>query len=220
MARGVNKVILVGNLGQDPEVRYTQNQKQVANLNLATSEQWTDRQTGQRQERTEWHRVVLFDRLAEIAGQYLKKGSKVYVEGKLQTRKWQNQQGQDQYTTEIVANELQMLDARGPEAGQSYGNAGYQGGQDYGQAPQQPMGGYAQQSAPQQAYAAPAAQPQQAPRPAPAQQNYAAPAPSQPRPQQPAPAAQPYGGAPQQGGQRPAQQPPQNFNDFDDDIPF
>lgn len=220
MARGVNKVILVGNLGQDPEVRYTQNQKQVANLNLATSEQWADRQTGQRQERTEWHRVVLFDRLAEIAGQYLKKGSKVYIEGKLQTRKWQNQQGQDQYTTEIVANELQMLDSRGPEAGQSYGNAGYQGGQDYGQAPQQPAGGYAQQPAPQQAYAAPATQPQQpqAPRPAP-QAGYAAPAPSQPR-QQPAPAAQPYGGAPQQGGQRPAQQPPQNFNDFDDDIPF
>lgn len=223
MARGVNKVILVGNLGQDPEVRYTQNQKQVANLNLATSEQWTDRQTGQRQERTEWHRVVLFDRLAEIAGQYLKKGSKVYVEGKLQTRKWQNQQGQDQYTTEIVANELQMLDARGPEAGQAYGNAGYQGGQDYAP-PQQPMGGYAQQPAPQQAYAAPAPQPPQAARPAPApapapQAGYAAPAPSQPR-QQPAPAAQPYGGAPQQGAQRPAQQPPQNFNDFDDDIPF
>ncbi len=110
MARGVNKVILVGNLGNDPDIRYTQNQKQVANLSVATSEQWTDKNTGQKQERVEWHKVVMFDRLAEIAGQYLKKGSKVYIEGKLQTRKWQNQQGQDQYTTEIVANEMQMLD--------------------------------------------------------------------------------------------------------------
>ena len=113
MARGINKVILIGNLGQDPEIRYTQNQKQVANLSIATTESWTDRQTGQKQEKTEWHKVVFFDRLAEVVGQYLKKGSKIYIEGKLQTRKWQNQQGVDQYTTEIVGNEMQMLDGRG-----------------------------------------------------------------------------------------------------------
>lgn len=119
MARGVNKVILIGNLGADPDIRTTTTQKQVANLSIATSEQWTDKNTGQKQEKTEWHRVVMFDRLAEIAGQYLKKGSKVYIEGKLQTRKWQNQQGVDQYTTEIVASELQMLDGANGGAGQS-----------------------------------------------------------------------------------------------------
>jgi single-strand DNA-binding protein len=113
MARGVNKVILIGNLGRDPEVRYMPNGNAVANVTLATSEVWKDKNTGEQQERTEWHRVVFFRRLAEIAGEYLKKGSKVYVEGRLQTRKWQDNQGQDRYTTEIVANEMQMLDSRG-----------------------------------------------------------------------------------------------------------
>ncbi len=113
MARGVNKVILIGNLGRDPEVRYTANGGAVANLALATTDTWRDKQTGDRQERTEWHRVVMFGRLGEIAGEYLKKGAKVYIEGRLQTRKWQDQQGGDRYTTEIVANDMQMLDGRG-----------------------------------------------------------------------------------------------------------
>ncbi len=112
MARGINKVILVGNLGRDPEMRYTADQKAVANITVATSERWKDRNTGQDQERTEWHRVVAFSRLAEIMGEYLKKGSQVYIEGKLQTRKWQDQQGQDRYSTEVVANEMQMLGSR------------------------------------------------------------------------------------------------------------
>ncbi len=113
MARGINKVILIGNLGGDPEVRYMPNGNAVANVTVATSESWKDKNTGESQERTEWHRVVFFRRLAEIVGEYLKKGSKVYVEGKLQTRKWQDQSGNDRYTTEIVANEMQMLDSRG-----------------------------------------------------------------------------------------------------------
>lgn len=115
MARGVNKVILVGNVGQDPETRFTASGSAITNVSIATSESWKDKQTGQMQEKTEWHRVVFFNRLGEIAGEYLKKGSKVYVEGKLQTRKWQDQNGQDKYTTEIVANELQMLDSRGEQ---------------------------------------------------------------------------------------------------------
>ncbi len=113
MARGINKVILIGNLGKDPEVRYSPSGAAVANCTLATSDNWRDKQTGEMQERTEWHRVVFFGRLAEIAGEYLRKGSKVYVEGRLQTRKWQGQDGQDRYTTEVVANEMQMLDSRG-----------------------------------------------------------------------------------------------------------
>lgn len=125
MARGVNKVILIGNCGQDPETRYTANGVAVTNVNLATSDVWKDKQTGQQQERTEWHRIVFFNRLAEIAGEYLRKGSKVYVEGSLRTRKWQDQQGQDRYTTEIVASEMQMLDSRG---GGQEGGFGGQGG--------------------------------------------------------------------------------------------
>ncbi|MCP3871098.1 MAG: single-stranded DNA-binding protein [Gammaproteobacteria bacterium] len=113
MARGINKVILIGNLGRDPEMRYTPNNVAVANVTIATSESWKDKNTGEAQEKTEWHRVVFFSRLAEIVGEYLKKGSKVYVEGRLQTRKWQDQNGQDRYSTEIVANEMQMLDSRG-----------------------------------------------------------------------------------------------------------
>jgi len=108
MNRGINKVILIGNLGNDIELRYMPNGTAVANLSLATSESWKDQQ-GQQQERTEWHRVTMYRRLAEIAGEYLKKGSQIYVEGKLQTRKWQDQQGQDRYTTEIIADEMQML---------------------------------------------------------------------------------------------------------------
>ncbi|WP_417534157.1 single-stranded DNA-binding protein [Marinobacterium stanieri] len=113
MARGINKVILVGNLGGDPEVRYMPSGNAVTNITIATSDTWKDKQTGQQQERTEWHRVVFFNRLAEIAGEYLKKGAKVYIEGALRTRKWQGQDGQDRYTTEIVASEMQMLDSQG-----------------------------------------------------------------------------------------------------------
>ena len=113
MARGVNKVILIGNVGKDPEVRYMPNGNAIANLTLATSESWKDKNTGETQERTEWHRVVFFRRLGEIVGEYVKKGSKIYVEGRLQTRKWQGQDGQDRYTTEIVADQMQMLDSRG-----------------------------------------------------------------------------------------------------------
>jgi single-strand DNA-binding protein len=112
MARGVNKVILVGNLGKDPEVRYSPSGSAMANVTIATTDSWKDKQSGEKQERTEWHRVVFFNRLAEIVGEYLKKGSQVYVEGRLQTRKWQGQDGQDRYTTEIVANEMQMLGGR------------------------------------------------------------------------------------------------------------
>ena len=162
MARGINKVILVGNLGQDPETKYMPSGGAVTNVSVATSETWKDKNTGQPQERTEWHRVVFFNRLAEIAGEYLKKGSKVYVEGSLRTRKWQGQDGQDRYTTEIVASEMQMLDGRGEGQG-NYAQGGYdqsapqqrqntppaqQGGFQ-----QQQQGGYQQpqQSAPQQA---------------------------------------------------------------------
>jgi len=113
MARGVNKVILIGNLGKDPEVRYSPSGVAVANLTLATSESWKDKQSGENVERTEWHRVVMFSRLGEIAGEYLRKGSKIYVEGRLQTRKWQDKSGQDRYTTEIVADSMQMLDSKG-----------------------------------------------------------------------------------------------------------
>ncbi|NNC99471.1 MAG: single-stranded DNA-binding protein [Gammaproteobacteria bacterium] len=122
MARGINKVILVGNLGNDPEVRYASNGSAIANISVATTDSWKDKNTGEQQEKTEWHRVVMFNRLGEIAGEYLKKGSQVYIEGRLQTRKWQDQSGQDKYTTEIVANEMQMLGGRG--GGESSG--GYQ----------------------------------------------------------------------------------------------
>jgi single-strand DNA-binding protein len=192
--RGVNKVILVGTLGRDPEVRFAANGTAIANLNVATSEQWNDRSTGEKQERTEWHRVVIFGKLAEIAQQYLRKGSQVYLEGKLQTRKWQDQNtGQDRYSTEVVLDingTMQMLG--GPRTGNQGGgdvafDQSYDGG--YGQAPMQ-------------------AQPRQA-----AQGGYA---------QAPMGAAQGQARAPQapaqsQAPQRPAYQP----NDFDDDdVPF
>ena len=113
MARGVNKVTLIGNLGNDPEVRYSGNGNAVANVSLATAESWRDKDSGEQQERTEWHRVVFFGRLAEIVSEYLHKGSQVYVEGRLQTNKWQDKEGNDRYTTQIVANEMQMLGGRG-----------------------------------------------------------------------------------------------------------
>lgn len=113
MARGVNKAILIGHLGQDPQTRAMPSGKTVVNLRLATSEQWRDKQTGENREATEWHNVVMFDRLAEIAAEYLRKGSQIYVEGRIRTRKWQDREGQDRYTTEIVANEMQMLGGRG-----------------------------------------------------------------------------------------------------------
>lgn len=199
--RGVNKVILIGNLGQDPETKYMPNGGAVTNITIATSESWKDKQTGEQQERTEWHRIVFFNRLAEIAGEYLRKGAKVYVEGRLQTRKWQDSNGEDRYTTEIVANEMQMLDSMG--GGQAQG----QGGQRQA-APQRP--------APQQAPAAAA--------PAPQQQQQSAPvAPVQSQPQ----SHQQQGGYQQQGGHTaapqpaPAAAPQQGFDGgFDDDIPF
>lgn len=134
MSRGVNKVILIGNLGKDPEVRYMPSGNAVANVTLATSESWKDRQTGEQQERTEWHNVAFFNRLAEIVGEYLRKGSKIYVEGSLRTRKWQGKDGQDRYTTEIIASEMQMLDSRG---GGGSAPAREQRPQAQGQAPQE-----------------------------------------------------------------------------------
>ncbi len=140
MARGVNKVILIGNLGRDPEVRRSPSGTGVANVTLATTDTWRDRASGEMQERTEWHRVVFFGKLADIVGEYLRKGSKVYLEGRLQTRKWQDQNGQDRYTTEIVANDMQMLDSRGTggstefagerSAGQQQPAQGFDGGPD------------------------------------------------------------------------------------------
>ncbi|WP_276576708.1 single-stranded DNA-binding protein [Endozoicomonas sp. 4G] len=203
MARGVNKVILIGNLGNDPDVRFTPNGSAVANLSLATSESWKDRNTGQPQEKTEWHRVVIFGKLAEVAQQYLRKGSKIYIEGKLQTRKWQDQSGQDKYTTEVVVDafngQLQMLDSRQDGMGMPAG-----GGEFQPRAAQQPA---PQQPAPQQQYGAPQ-QPMQQQAPAAAPQP-----PHQPQQQQ-----RP---APQQQPQQQAQAAPAGgFDDFDDDIPF
>lgn len=117
MSRGVNKAIIVGTLGQDPEIRFTANGGAVANISVATNEEWKDKATGAKQERTEWHRIVMFGKLAEIAQQYLKKGSQAYFEGRIQTRKWQDQQGNDKYSTEIVANEMQLLGGK-PDSGQ------------------------------------------------------------------------------------------------------
>mgnify|MGYP002516199625 CR=1 FL=1 len=141
MARGVNKVIIVGTLGNDPEVKYSASGSAIANLSVATSEQWKDKQTGEKKEQTEWHRVVIFGKLAEVAGEYLRKGSQVYIEGQLRTRKWTDQSGQDRYTTEVVVNvggTMQMLGGRqggGAPAGGNIGGSQPQGG--WGQ-PQQP----------------------------------------------------------------------------------
>lgn len=170
MARGINKVILVGNCGQDPDTKYLPSGNAVTNITIATSESWKDKQTGQQQERTEWHRIVFFNRLGEIAGEYLRKGSKVYVEGSLRTRKWQDQSGADRYTTEIVGSEMQMLDSRsgGQQGGGFDSNANNNGGRPAQQSSPQAQGGPSQ-AAPAQAASAPAGD---------------------------------------------------NFNDFDDDIPF
>jgi len=205
MARGINKVILIGNLGQDPEVRFTPSGTAVANLNLATSDTWMDKQSGQRQERTEWHRIVLFNKTAEIAQQYLKKGSKVYIEGRLQTRKWQDQNGQDKYSTEIVANDMQMLDGRG-DGGQG---GGFGGGQQGGGRPPQQGGQYGGGQPPQQGgnFGGGQQPPQQG-------GQYGGGQPQRPAPQ-PAP--------PQQGGQQGGNYgapDPGSFDDFDDEIPF
>jgi single-strand DNA-binding protein len=152
MARGINKVTIIGNLGNDPEIRYMPQGGAVANLTVATSESWTDKNTNEKREETEWHKVVIYNRLAEIVGEYLRKGSKVYLEGKLKTRKWQDKDGTDRYTTEIVCNEMQMLDSQNskPAAAQQ----------------QTQQGGY--QQAPQQR----AQQPQQRPQRQPAPQGY------------------------------------------------
>lgn len=144
--RGVNKVILIGNLGADPEMRYFQDGTAVCNFNVATTESWNDRQSGERKEKTEWHRVSVFRRLAEICGQYLRKGSKVYIEGKLQTRSYEKD-GQTRYITEIVCNEMQMLDSRGGQQGGGFGGGAPQGG--YGG---QPAGGGFGGGAPQGGY--------------------------------------------------------------------
>ncbi|WP_237060472.1 single-stranded DNA-binding protein [Microbulbifer sediminum] len=196
MAKGINKVILIGNLGADPETRYMPSGGAVTNVNLATSETWKDKQTGQQQERTEWHRVVFFNRLAEIAGEYLRKGSKVYIEGSLRTRKWQDKNsGQDRYTTEIVANEMQMLDSRGGDQGgygQGMGNQGGYGQQNQGGYGQQNQGGFQQGGDP---YAQ-------------GNQGRSAPSPMAPSNQPPS-------------NQQPNQAPAGGFdNSFDDDIPF
>jgi single-strand DNA-binding protein len=198
-SRGVNKVILVGNLGNDPEVRYMPNGNAVANLSIATSESWKDQQ-GQLQERTEWHKVTMYRRLAEVAGEYLKKGSQIYLEGKLQTRKWQDQQGNDRYTTEVICDQMQMLGGGGNGGGQSSGQGGYQ---------QRPQGGQ-NQGGQQAGY----------------QQNQGGQSGGQQGAYQQGQGGQ--SGAQQGGYQQPAQQSPQQKAppmaepdfDFDDDIPF
>lgn len=185
-SRGINKVILVGNIGQDPEVKYTPAGIAITSISVATSEAWKDKQTGQPQERTEWHKVVFFNRLAEIAGEYLRKGSKVYVEGSLRTRKWQDQQGQDRYTTEVVASEMQMLDTRGSGSQEASSLSSYDD-MSYGTAGAQPATN----------------------RPAPSSR----PAPSRP-------AANPNASTPTSSAAPAHQSNVQDFEGFDDDIPF
>ncbi|ENN97255.1 MULTISPECIES: single-stranded DNA-binding protein [Pseudoalteromonas] len=234
MARGVNKVILVGNLGQDPEVRYMPNGNGVANITLATSDSYKDKNTGQMVDKTEWHRVVFFGKLAEIVGEYCRKGSQIYVEGKLQTRKWTDQQGQEKYTTEIVVDgftgQMQMLGARGGDH-QGGGYQGNQGGQQGGgYQNNQQGGGYGQNNQAQNSQQGGYAPQQQA---APAQRPAAAPAPQQNNQYQQsnnsgfAPgqsnAPQQQGGfapKPQNAPQGGASNPMEPTIDFDDDIPF
>jgi single-strand DNA-binding protein len=139
MARGINKVIIVGNLGGDPETRYMPSGSAVTNLTVATNESWKDKQTGEQKDRTEWHKVAMFNRLAEIAAEYLRKGSQVYIEGKLRTRKWQDKNGQDRWTTEIIADEMQMLGGRG--GGSGGGSAPMSSGQDSGPPSTPPQAG-------------------------------------------------------------------------------
>jgi single-strand DNA-binding protein len=135
MARGINKVIIVGNLGNDPETKYMPSGSAVTNLSVATNESWKDKQTGEQKERTEWHRVAMFGRLAEIAAEYLRKGSQVYIEGKLRTRKWQDPQGNDRYTTEVIADEMQMLGGRGGAQSMGGGSGPAPSGQSQGGGP-------------------------------------------------------------------------------------
>jgi len=152
----INKVIIVGNLGQDPEVKYMPSGGAVTNISIATTDSWTDKSSGQKQEKTEWHRVVFFNRLAEIVGEYLRKGSQVYIEGSLRTRKWQDQSGQDKYTTEIVAREMQMLGSRaGGSSDFQQNSAPQQAPQQQASQQQAPQGGGSQQNAPQQQSSAP-----------------------------------------------------------------
>jgi single-strand DNA-binding protein len=230
----LNKVMLIGNLGADPEVRYMPSGDAVTNVRLATSRRWKDKQTGENKEMTEWHRVVFFNiggfKLAEIAGQYLKKGSKIYVEGRLQTRKWQDKDGKDQYSTEIVGEQMQMLDSKG--GGDTSFNDTY--------AEPQPAQPYYQQPAQQYNQVPPVQPAQQQYAPVPPQQQYAPPPVQQQTTQYtPPPVQQPFNAVPppqfgQQGGQSynqvppPAQQfrqPPNApaapaYDDFDDDVPF
>lgn len=227
---GVNKVIIVGNLGKDPEVRFMPNGGAVANITVATSDTWKDKQTGEQKEKTEWHRVVMFGKLAEIAGEYLKKGSKVYLEGSLQTRKWTNPQGQDQYTTEIVLQGfngvMQMLDGKSsgqqggfaqqnqqaPQQSGGFAKQGQAQNSGFQQAAPQQQGGFApqgQQPAPQQSYNKPAQQGGFAGQQAPQQQGGYA------------PQGQQQGGfSQQQPQQAPKVNPQEPSIDFDDDIPF
>ena len=141
MARGINKVILVGNLGNDPETRYMPSGDAVTNISVATSESWKDKQSGEQKEKTEWHKVVMFRRLAEIAAEYLRKGSQVYIEGKLRTNKWQDRDGKDRYTTEIIADEMQMLGGRGGGGGSYGAGGGSSGGGSSGGGSNAPSGG-------------------------------------------------------------------------------
>ncbi|MGL5949065.1 MAG: single-stranded DNA-binding protein [Aeromonas sp.] len=208
-SRGINKVILIGNLGQDPEVRYMPSGGAVTNITLATSDSWRDKQTGEQKERTEWHRVVLMGKLAEIAGEYLRKGSQVYVEGKLQTRKWQDQSGQERYTTEVLVDGfngvMQMLGGRSQNAGMDT-NMGGQGG--YNQAPRQQYNNQSNQSNYGGAQSGHPTEFNQAPA-----QEWDRPAgrPSQPPVRQAQAPAQP---------QTPPPMPNEPSMDFDDDIPF
>ena len=190
MSRGVNRVHIIGNLGQDPELRYMPNGNAVVNISVATSESWKDKNTGQQQEKTEWHKIVAFSRLAEVIGEYLHKGSNVYIEGKLQTRKWQDQSGQDRYSTEIIANNMQMLDGK-QEGGQQQARAAQDNGFSQPPPQAQPSGAGGGQAAPQQQ---------------PAQQTQASGTGGQ-QFQQPA-----------QSNVQPAQQ--SQTQDFEDDIPF
>ncbi|MDK2778424.1 MAG: single-stranded DNA-binding protein [Pseudomonadota bacterium] len=216
MGRSVNKVTLIGTLGRDPEVRYLPNGNAVANLTMATDESYNDKQTGQKVEQTEWHRITAYGKLAEIIQQYLKKGSKAYFEGKLRTREWEKD-GIKRYTTEIIANDMMMLDSRGSNDGMNYSAP---------TSPSQMMNPQGGMNQPQGYSQAPQQAPQQPPQPAPQQQR-PAPAPQQPAggyqqaPQQPAHNPGGYQGGYQQPPQQaPAPQPSNSFDDFDDDIPF
>ncbi|WP_022942772.1 single-stranded DNA-binding protein [Psychromonas hadalis] len=213
--RSINKVILVGNLGKDPEMRYMPNGNAVANFSIATTESWKNKQTGEYENQTEWHNLTVFGKFGEMCGQYLKKGAKVYVEGKIKTEKWQDKtSGQDRYSTKVIVSELQMLDARNDgQGGQPFQSQGQGSQQPQSNAPAQQSWG----NAPQQA--APAPQQQAAPQMAPA---YQAPAPQQQATQAPDPQQQaPKSPAPQQ---KATPQAPAQYNepsmDFDDDIPF